>query len=82
MSEYLHTGEQILLDLYENVTNIFNMHASVSIETILYTWKVHVYKIEYLSRACLLERIGCALVVHELILPKRLMLKNISLLSL
>ena len=40
--------------LYKYVTNVFNVRASVSIGTKLYTCAIRKYDVEYLSRACLL----------------------------
>ena len=55
---------QIFRNLYEHVTNVFNMRVSVLIDNRLYTCKISAYDIEYLSGACLLARLGHALVVH------------------
>ena len=52
--------------------NVFNICASVPIYTKLYTCKIRVYGIEYLSGACLIARVGRAFVVHEIISPTTL----------
>ena len=43
--------QQINWNLYKNATNIFNMCASVSIDTKIYECKICAYDIEYLSCA-------------------------------
>ena len=49
--------------LNKYITNDFNFYASVSINTKLYMWKIHVYGIEYLSGNFLLARVGRAFLV-------------------
>ena len=39
-------------------TNVFNLHASVSINTKLYTCKIRTYDINYFSGVCLTARVG------------------------
>ena len=72
-SKYLHMRyysdigtivSRIFWHLYEHVTNILNMHLSVSMNTRLYMWKICADDIEYLSGACLLVHVECALVAR------------------
>ena len=50
--------------LYKYVTNVFNVRASVSIDTKLYTWEIRKHNIEYLFHACLIMRVGSWLVAR------------------
>ena len=63
---------QIAWHLYKNFTNAFNIRASVSIDTKLYTCKICGYKMEYFSGICLLVGIGRALLVRQIISPNTL----------
>ena len=71
--EICMTVSLIAWHLYKHVKNVFNICASVSIETKLYMWKICAYGIEYLSGACLIACIGCSLVVCYLVSPNTLL---------
>ena len=58
--------------LNKYVTNEFNFHASVSIDTVLYTYKIRAYDIEYSLGTCLLARDGRTLVFCSLTFPYKL----------
>ena len=61
--KFVRSCHKTAWNLNKYVRNYFNIRASVTIYTKLYTCKIRVYDIEYFSGACLLASNGRALVV-------------------